>query len=308
MTKHLTFSFFRDYQRYTGGHQKFHDYLLHTNSLPGTTCKLHVKGACPVMPNLFQNIDNIEYQKNYSPLKSDVVFLAGMDWKFYLPFFDKKQTIVNLVQHVKHGDKNHPLFSFLKYRALRICVSEAVKDAISPYANGNCVAIPMGHDIPHLKKLKTNDLYILSKKNIAFGKRIFNWACSKGLKVIIHEGLVTKEQVLNAMSESRLSLVLPNQSEGFFLPGIEAMALSDRVVVPDCIGNREYCSEYTNITLCEYDYNSCVETIIDGLTRLNTAAHRFEKFLGERVARSYDLKKERQSYHQVLKEYAIMGQ
>ena len=112
------FCFYRDYKRYTGGHQK-----------------------------------------------SDIVFLAGMDWQSYLPHKDSEQDVVNLVQHVRHGDSYIPLHQFLQHKALRICASEEVRQAILPYANGECVTIKKGHTIPTFSIEKSLELYILGKKN-----------------------------------------------------------------------------------------------------------------------------------------------
>ena len=301
----LTFSFFRNYEKYTGGHKKFFDYLTHTKAIEGIRCKLFVKNDCKVMPGLFNNIPHVEYQNEYNPNACNVVFLAGMDWQYYLPHRRSEDVIVNLVQHVRHGDNTHPLFNFLQYKALRLCVSEAVKDAIAPYANGRCVTVPIGHDIPYLQLDKEYDLYILAKKNVNFGKAIAKWAESKGLAYKLHDCLVSKEEVSVAMAKSRVSLVLPNPTEGFFLPGIEAMALSDRAVVPDCIANREYCIRETNATLCHYSIESVKLAVTQSLDMLNTDAHRFQKEKGEVLARSYSLTAEREIYHKLIKEHVV---
>jgi len=93
-----------------------------------------------------------------------------MDWQVYLPFFDLKQVKINLIQHVRHGDKSHPLFEFLKHKAIRLCVSEAVKEAIEPYANGPYFTIKMGHRIPKISRPKRYDLYILATKQPQLGQ------------------------------------------------------------------------------------------------------------------------------------------
>lgn len=301
----LTFSFFRNYEKYTGGHKKFYDYLIHTKAIEGVNCKLFVQNDCKVMPGLFSDIPEVQYQHEYNPNTCNVVFLAGMDWQYYLPHRKSEDVIVNLVQHVRHGDKSHPLFNFLQYKALRLCVSEAVKDAIIPYANGRCVTVPIGHEIPYLHQKKKYDLYILGKKNTKFGRTIAQWAEENGLAYKLHDHLVTKDEVLMALAESKVSLVLPNPTEGFFLPGIEAMALSDRAVVPDCIANREYCTRETNATLCHYNIESVKLAVTQSLDMLNTDIHRMQKDKGETLARSYSLSAERDIYHKLIKEHVV---
>ena len=301
----LTFSFFRNYEKYTGGHQKFYDYIEHTKALPSAQCELFVQNDCSVMPGFFNNITGVKYQASYNPNACNIVFLAGMDWQYYLPHARRDDVIVNLVQHVRHGDNTHPLFNFLPHKAFRICVSDAVRDAVTPYANGICRTIPIGHTIPHLTHEKEYDLYILAKKNVKFGRTIAKWTEHVGLKYLLHDYLVNKDEVLSSMAKAKVSLVLPNPTEGFFLPGIEAMALSERAVVPDAIANREYCKLGTNALLCEYNVEAVTLAVKTSLDRLKTTYHQYEKLAGEKLARSYSLTQEREIYHQLITEHVI---
>lgn len=302
----VQFAFYRDYQRYTGGHQKFRDYLEHTAALPNTECSLYVENSCSIMPNLFKSIPNVSTVHAYQPENADVAFLAGMDWNVYLKHKKSGQNVVNLVQHVRHADPTHPLHSFLSHRALRICVSEAVRQAILPFANGDCVTIKMGHTIPIVKEQKQWDLYILGKKNPKMAETIENWAALKNMRVRADSGLVSREAVFSNLAKARVALVLPNPTEGFFLPGIEAMALADRVVVPDCVGNREYCQPYTNITLCDYNAESCIKALEFAFDRLNTSMQMFEKFRGVRSADSYNMQTERSRYQEILENKGLI--
>lgn len=296
----VRFSFYRDYQRYTGGHQKFRDYLEHTACLSNAECHLYSNNRCSIMPGLFSDVPNVLHNNVYEPEKADVVFLAGMDWKAYLPKRVEGQRVINLIQHVRHGDKNHPLFKFLEHEALRLCVSEQVRQAILPYANGECVTIKMGHSIPSINVRKDLDLYVLGKKNPNFATAIVKWAETKKINVKADIGLVTRNSVYENFARARISLVLPNATEGFFLPGIEAMALSERVIVPDCVGNRGYCKKHMNITLCDYEESACIIAIERAMKRLNSPVHAFEKFRGEREALSYAIDAEREKYQRLL--------
>lgn len=296
----IRFCFHRDYQRYTGGHQKFRDYIEHTAKLPNVECHLFTKNQCSVMPELFSSLSNVVVDDLYKPESADVVFLAGMDWQSYLPHKQTGQKIVNLIQHVRHGDSENPLHQFLQYKALRICVSEEVRQAILPYANGECVTITMGHKIPQIVSEKHLQLYILGKKNPKLALQIETWAKKKNINVKVDLGLVSRAKVFNNFARANVSLVLPNPTEGFFLPGIEAMALSERVVVPDCIGNREYCKPGANITICNYDFESCTSAITSALLRLKTPMQQFEKYRGNRLAHSYNMDAEREEYQKLL--------
>lgn len=293
-------SFHRQYRGYTGGHQKVSDYIHHTAASGLFTPSLYLANSSPVQKQLFEDIHGVEYSPQYNPELADVVFLAGMDWQAYQPFFDSQQVKVNFIQGVRHGDNNHPLFQFLQYRAIRLCVSDEVKDAIEPYANGPCFTIKMGHDIPKLSRAKRYDLYILATKQPQLGKQLFEWAKSIGLRVLIHEKATERELVHHAMAESVVVIPLPQKVEGFFLPGIEAMALADWAVVPDCIGSREYSLSGANISLCELDIQACQKAILHALKKTKGWKSFISKWHGRRLSASYSLKQEQQNYHHIL--------
>ena len=63
------------------------------------------------------------------PSGDDALFLAGEDWDL-LPPDHPRRIVVNLVQGVRHADPALPLFQSLSRKAIRICVSQAVADAV----------------------------------------------------------------------------------------------------------------------------------------------------------------------------------
>jgi hypothetical protein len=293
-------SFHRQYMAYSGGHQKVCDYIQHTIDSGLLSPTLYLTNSSPVQKRLFNHIHGLEYSPQYSPELADVVFLAGMDWQAYQPFFDPKQIKINLIQGVRHGDKNYRLFQFLQHKAIRLCVSEAVKEAIEPYANGPCFTIKMGHNIPKLSMAKRYDLYILSTKQPQLGQQLFEWASSIGLRVLMHDKATERECVHQAMSESVVVIALPQKVEGFFLPGIEAIALADWAVVPDCIGSREYSESRANISRCELSFHSCQKTIEHALKKVKGLKFLVSKWHGGRLSDNYSLKQERKSYQHIL--------
>lgn len=293
-------SFHRQYREYSGGHQKVCDYIHHTIASGLFTPSLYLENTSTVQKQLFNTIQELAYSPQYSPDQTDVAFLAGMDWQAYQPFFDPKQVKINLIQHVRHGDKNHPLFQFLQHKAIRLCVSDAVKDAIETYAHGPCFAIKMGHDIPKLTMPKQYELYILATKQPELGRQLFEWASSIGLKVLMHDKATERELVYQAMAESVVVITLPNKTEGFFLPGIEAMALADWAVVPDCIASREYSLGKANISSCELNRDACQIAIEDALKRVKSWKYHVSKWHGRRLSAKYSPKQERKSYLSIL--------
>ena len=52
---------------------------------------------------------------------------------------------------------------------------------------------------------------------------------------------MSRDDFLDSMRRARVTLFLPNEEEGFYLPALEGMALGTIVVCPDCVGNRSFC-------------------------------------------------------------------
>ncbi|MBO1254132.1 glycosyltransferase [Alteromonas sp. 5E99-2] len=297
-----SYSFYRQYHNYTGGHQKVADYIQHTLSKDNTSASLYLDNQSPIESQLFENIALLNYQSSYRPQDADVAFIAGMDWRQYSREFNEDQIKLNLIQHVRHGNKDHPLFQFLQHKAVRICVSDAVYQAIKPYANGPCRVIRMGHNIPKINRRKENDLYILGNKQPELAERIGEWAQKKQYRVQIHSEYVPKHEVLDGMASSKISLVLPNAKEGFYLPGIEAMALSHWAVVPHCVANEEYMKPQVNATQCELEFASCIHGIESAMKALASPLYIMKRWFGRQLAASYTLQTERKAYLALLDE------
>lgn len=293
-------SFHRQYSSYTGGHQKVFDYLNHTVDCAGYSANLYLAKSSKVNPSLFDDINEVEYSQAYRPDLSDVVFLAGMDWQAYQHFFDPDQIKINLIQHVRHADKSQPLFQFLQHKAIRICVSQAVKEAIEPYASGPCYAIKMGHKLPKLSLAKQIDLYILATKQPQLGKELFEWAKQQGMKVLMHDKTQEPSVVHQTMAESVVAITLPHKTEGFYLPGIEAMSLADWAVVPDCIASREYSKKSANITNCALNQKACIQAIQQAFKKTNKWTSFLNKWQGQKVITGYRPENERKNFQQLL--------
>lgn len=300
MKNSRTVSFHRQYNAYTGGHQKVRDYIAHILTAKNFKPILHLEGKSVIQSQLFTNIEGVSYQSVYQPNQADIVFLAGMDWNAYLPHFDESKPKINLIQHVRHGDKSHALFKFLKHKAIRVCVSDAVKNAIEPYANGPCLSIKMGHRIPKIQTTKIYDLYILGTKQPELAVQLAKWGELKGLNVLSHDKPQEQSQVYTAMAQSRVAIVLPNKTEGFYLPGIEAMALANWVIVPDCVASREYSLDKANITMCSLDFQACISAIESSFIKLGKWNVWYKRWQGQKISSSYDLMAERQSFTNVM--------
>ncbi len=260
--------FYRDLQRYSGGHQKVADYFEHVSSSNSFLPCISFSDASRWDEfNPWQGKSVVEYR----PADYDYVFLAGLDWRKYLAAErPQNQPLINLIQHVRHADPAEDVFEYLGQRAIRICVSQQVADAIqnTGKVSGPVFTIPNGVDLPELSLAKTYDLVILGIKQPELAAAIDDRLGALGLRVLLVNQQVPRKQWFESLAASRIAVLLPNITEGFYLPALEAMNYCDLVVVPDCIGNRGFCKEGQNCLMPAYDLESILENVMQALRLL----------------------------------------
>lgn len=264
--------FYRDFQEYTGGHQKVADYFAHLQSSPG------FNPAIAFSSNSLWDQSNPwfpEYQHqlvDYCPANYDYAFLAGMDWETYLASArPENQPVINLIQHVRHADPAQPMHRFLSERAIRICVSPEVAEAIcaTGKVNGPVITIANGIDIPVIQpQPKHHDVFIFGPKNPQLAAELNTNLTQQGINVLCVSDWLPREKLLLLLASSRIAVMLPNRTEGFYLPALESMRYADITIVPDCVGNRSFCQNQKNCLIPEYNSAALNAAIADALMLL----------------------------------------
>jgi glycosyltransferase involved in cell wall biosynthesis len=295
-----TVLFHRQYLAYSGGHGKVWDYFN------------HIKKSGLYEPRIFFTRDSVFDQTNpwlhskddiiseWSPEKADLLFLAGMDWQALPPEWEKNIPVINLIQGVRHADPQLQLYSFLRRLAIRICVSQPIANAIlaTGQVRGPVYVIPNGLQLPdqiaeHIEK--GEKIFIAAMKDIPAGIRIAEQAGNLGYTVDLLTQPVSKIDFLKKIKAARIAILLPLPVEGFYLPGLEAMALGTPVIMPDCIGNREYASHKENCLIV------APEEIISAIRYFDEPGefHRIQK-AGLETAKNYTLSSEYESFLRIL--------
>lgn len=243
--------FYRDFKGFTGGHLKVWDYYQHVKSYADFDAKIYFSEASVWTKNPWLAVKNEnKLLTKWIPSDSDVLFLAGMDW-LSLAEQDRQQPpspVINLIQHVRHADKNNPLYDFLKYPATRICVSQEVADAISAtgQVNGSIVVNPNGieHSLfppPLMLDDKDISFLIIGLKEPLLAKQVSKQLSTLGIQSHLVIDHLQRKDFLSLINRAKTVLFLPNKTEGFYLPALEAMYLKALVICPDCVGNRGFC-------------------------------------------------------------------
>ena len=260
--------FSRHFDRYSGGHQKVFDYFSHVN-----LSESHRSFISFTDDSLWNQTNpwHPRYRDTntpYLPSNYDQAFLAGTDWQRYLRSGNsREQPVVNLIQHVRHGDSGSDVFPFLEEKAIRVCVSQAVEEAIlnTGRVNGPTLTIPNGIEIPIIANTKSIDIYIAGLKNPLFAKTLSRLLNDK--QVLCQTEPLPHPVFLDNLSRAKICVLLPHRTEGFFLPALESMALADLTIVPDCVGNTGFCHDISlkpaigNCLMPEYSVDSILLAI-----------------------------------------------
>jgi hypothetical protein len=235
----------------------------------------------------------------------DVLFLSGIDWRGTIPIEERdeyRRPIINLVQHVWHACPNDPLnrHRFLPHKAIRICVSPQIEKAIARTGRvrGPIFTIPDGLDLEAVAAmadapLRDIDVLVGANKVPDLGHRVADRLRREGRTVELVDERIPRWELIRLMSRARVSVLVPNPKEGFYLPALEAMSVGTVVVCPDCIGNRSFCLPGENCFRPEYDEDAIVaaaetalqdEPGLDELRARAAATARAHDIAGERAA------------------------
>ena len=303
--------FHREYTRFWGGHLKHSHYFGHVARMPGFRPRVTFTGE-PATEALAR--ERLELwppgaAARWAPRHDDVLFLAGVDWRYLsLGGFDAlPNPRINLIQHVRHAHEGTELYGYLANKAVRICVSQEVADAISATGrvSGPVLAIPNGIEaltagsLDGASESERRPVVIAGYKEPTLARELTR--CLEGRRVA-HLALTDfreRAEFLGALASSRVAVCLPRAEEGFYLPALEAMALGCVVVTLDCIGNRGFCRHGENCLIAEPG----VESLASATEMALQLTAEVRKELLRRAAatvREHRLETERKRFHTVL--------
>lgn len=297
--------FYRDYISPHGGHFKVADYFQHTCTTPGFCADMVFSERTVWNKNNPWFSSMTAVNNYYQPDGYDYVFLAGMDWQVYLASNPrKKRPVINLIQHVRHADPDADVYAFLTQSAIRICVSNAIASAIQAtgHVNGPIFTIPNGLALPEIKvSAKVWDIVIVGVKHPGIAKEIYVALQSFGLKVLLIDTWLEREYLYEQMALSKIAVLLPNQQEGFYLPALEAMKYCDLTIVPDCVGNRDFCFDQQNCLMPAYNVEAICEAVKVAIELLGRKEkHAALYACAQKTVTDYSLERERIAFQDIL--------
>ena len=306
--------FHREYTRLRGGHLKHSHYYGHVARMAGFEPRITFTGEPADEPLARERLalwppGLAGAAVRWAPRSGDVLFVAGVDWRYLAMegLDDLRNPRINFIQHVRHAHEGTELFGYLAHRAVRICVSQAVADAISATGrvSGPVLAIPNG--IENLAGTRRRDdsgferrsLVVAGYKQPDLARALAGRLAAANVEHLALTDFRPREQYLGLLAGCGVAVCLPRAEEGFYLPALEAMALGCIVVTLDCIGNRGFCRHEWNCLVAEPTVES-LAAMTERALKLPDWAREYMLQQARATAAEYSLEAERKRFHAVL--------
>lgn len=268
--------FFRDFQAFSGGHLKFWHYFQHVQSLTDYQPLIYFTPQSLWSETNPWNAAKKNVVNSLEGVTPSLLFLAGLDWEILdqlNPPFKNTIPIINLIQHVRHSHPDDARYHFLNRKAIRICASPDVQEALQKtgQVKGPFFTIPYGIDYDRFPEVippsqKPISLGIAALKQAPLGIKIKARLEKVFPKIELLTQPVPRAEFLHFINRAQITLFLPTLEEGFYIPALEGMKLQTLVICPDCIGNRSFCHDQYNCFRPAFK----LEALLDSLHQAQT--------------------------------------
>lgn len=301
-----TVLFYRDFRQFHGGHLKVWDYFNHVRAAPGFEPKVAFSERSDQGPSNPWSANPDAVVGSLREVEPNVLFVAGRDWLA----FDghpgaEGRPIINLVQGLRHADPESDRFQFLRRRAIRICVSDVVAEAVrsTGIVRGPVLSIPNAIDVealaPYRGDARDVDLVIAALKAPQLGEVLGRELARQGRRVEVLKTLLPRSEYLALVGRARAAILLPHRAEGFYLPPLEAMALGTLVVCPRYEGPQTTYAPGKNCLRPAYEARALAEAAEAALA-MEPAAAAAMRAAAEATAKAHGVDRERKAFLEIL--------
>jgi hypothetical protein len=303
-----TVLFYRHFVRFAGHHLKVWDYFNHVLASPHHTALVRfTRQSLLDETNPWTAVpDRIVDQT--TEVDPDLLLLSGMDWLQVdaAQREDSPIPVLNLVIHPTHFLPENPRYQFLSNRAIRICMSTDVAEALQHTGRlrGPLFTIPAAIDVRSVRSIagrpeRDIDVLVVALKNPEMGRTLAARLSRSPRNVrLLDERLSHRTELLEFLARAKVTVFLPQRREGFYMPALEGMAVGTVVVCPDVLGNRSFCLPGVNCFRPPYEEDALFESAETAFADLPNLGEMIER--AHRTAEDHDLAGERESFLQIL--------
>lgn len=307
-----------------GGVVKVFDYVNHALAY-GLPVRVHCPRPFSQDLPLFQSdrfaplLDNgdVEFVEGMrlGPTVDDIIFFSWpTDWRHIaprLPIGMSQERVIHIIQNTRHANPHwiHGYGTRLLGRPMsRIMIVPQVLDAVAPYVHKDSPhpIILEGHDWPYFHKVRTGGLD--RPVRVAYT----TWKSKVGIKVenqLAGDPLFEFRSIRETVGWPELRdlyhwadvfLATPLPEEGFYLPGLEAMAAGSLVISSDAGGNRAYCDFGTNCLYADMDSSDSYVAALRSLEQSSDSQISAMRDAGYATLERHSLEAEGEAFHRFL--------
>jgi len=295
--------------RPVGGVVKIFDYVNHTGTLglePVICCPEPFKEDLPLFR--IPRFSGISPEAGFKFVDLEKVSvgphdLAFVSWPTHYDILEPRlsrwthhEQVICIVQNVRWANPtftNGYAMRLLSRPMARIMTNDVVLEAVRPYLNETSMTevIDLGHDTAFFARERTAGLaqpirvaHTAWKSDV--GDRVAARIRGPAFEFRAIRDHVGWEELRELYHWADVFLAAPLVEEGFYLPGLEAMAAGAIVLSPDVGGNRAYCEFGENCLRVDFDDPSSYVEVLSSLKKTDpTRIDRMRKQGYETIAR-----------------------
>lgn len=222
----------------------------------------------------------------------------------------RHEQVIHIVQNIRHANPNFTggyALRLLTRPMARIMTNEVVLEAVRPYLNESSLTevIDLGHDCEFFARERTGGFgplikvaYTTWKSDV--GDRVASLMGDTGFEFGAIRDPVGWGELRALYHWADVFLATPLPEEGFYLPGLEAMAAGAVVISPDAGGNRAYCDFGENCLPADFDDVASYAAALKNLKKMSPGGINRLRRNGYGTANRHTLEREKERFGEFL--------
>ena len=249
----------------------------------------------------------------------DLAFFCGVGMyetlQHRLSRWTRHEQVIQAVRGIRPTDPSYTdgyALRLLTRPMARMVTNDIVLEAVRPYLSRDSFTevIKVGHDTEFFSKERTGGFggrikvaYTTWKSEV--GDRVASSLRNSSFEFRAIGDQATWEELRELYHWADVFLATPLVQEGFYLPGIEAMAAGNIVLTPDVGGNRTYCRFGENCLLVDWEDAASYVDILRSLALESPKKVERMRSLGYETLREHTWEREERQFGEFLERLTV---